>query len=348
MISAAFGFVLGVLLGTYIIALGGFIASRFAGFFVMYIKFLNKSAYRKNDNRDFLWTKASFTPGLFIVCGYEVDSYSEQAAKTYYMTTLFFNIAFDLIAAGLLFYNIIVGGIPVFSLYIGIIIGIFFLITLQIIRLVSTYNDKDYNAYQNAVIVAANQLQSGASFEQVKLPQELISIDMKKDYYARCRFLEFLFDKALWQGDANGLNRYVREIDLILKKGNPKGSFVFNSLFFSSFYKILYYSSVIKPNQLNADRVYSGIKEFIEKDMDLPGRTTLACYQFYMKKRADLAAITLNQAREAQARAFEDKLPKAELMLYDRILNQLQTKMTDMLDPGEPKPLIRMVEEESF
>ena len=343
MLFMIIGGLIGIILFSYINSLANVIACKCTSFFVMHVKLLGKTGYRRRKTKPLKWIKCKFSLFCYVTGGFEVKDYTEQDNRNYKIITIVGTVIPAVLIAAFPVLNAIVYGAGLITFTGGIGTGMLIFLILYISGIIKAMN-KDMRAYMDTCRVAMLQLKEGYSYNQLSLPTGLLSVK-KVNTYSRSRYLTLLSMKAISQKDYTMLNGYIRELDLTFKGGRPNGIFVYNELYLDGYMLIMYYSTFINPNLPNAQKIYNLIKDGLVFLNDTPEIIILAYYQFYVMKRPDLAALTVNQARENIAYAGENEMFRADRIIFEEMIDTLQNKMTMILNPKEEQPIIRMDEE---
>ena len=311
--------------------------------FVLVFEIFGKHGERKVQEQALVWTKRRFSIIPYLVAGYDLEASDVKDERNYKIIYILLMTLLGFIPGIALL--VLLWGLESahadFLKGVGVaILSHYFIQILALIR-ISGANQSSFRALLRS---KALELRKGASYEQIVLPTELLTF-RTNDYYTRIKYLEICCRKYLWLQDYNQLNAYIRDMDLTLKHGKKNGGFIYSPLYVDGYYQILYYSTFVNPNFVNATRVYNVIKTYLEQDMNANGRRVLAYYQYYVMKRPDLAAITLSQAVEGMKQAKFLKMCDADIALSNRLIDQLQDIMTNQLNPAERKPVIPIDED---
>ena len=333
-----FGLFVGLEMYYIITAIITIIVSKSAGMFLSGVKIFNKQGIRTNPESEMKWIKSdkfSIVPMI----GYSKLGISAEEDKK---NTVTIEIIMGLIVMIYAIFSCsqfwgVRSGIG--SFFMGSTFSMIIMMGVVVFYSIKLMNDESavlQNKY-NAIIA---QLRSGATFEQIDIPMNMV-LSPKVRGEIKCAFLNLDFYKTLSRRDYVALGNITRRLDQELKELG-RGTYTKEALHIGFYYPIIFYSTYLNPNHANAIRFYNIAKTVLEADNDPNGLRVKAYYQLYVLKKPELAAITASQAEQGLNNGDCPAMVPAEREMERRLIEELRDNMMKMNSPQQGyQPLIR-------
>lgn len=189
--------------------------------------------------------------------------------------------------------------------------------------------------------IALQSLRRGANYEQLVLPSEKLRRPGISDRVS-IFYLSLCFMRALALKDIREMSDVCRALDRFLMKESTLAALRSGTSHYESAYSaVLLFSSYIRPHPENASKYFRLIRSSLEQDEDFNSKVVLAFYYFKITRRPDVAANLVSQAEINISTADPNKVYRAEIDLYKRLIDELK----DLLDMTggtyfEPRPVI--------
>ena len=320
------GAILGMILFMNLSCLVAYILGKAFDYFLLYIRFLGRSARRRVKSEELAWKKEDFTLLTTLITGYMVGTKDEKSRRTYLITNYVVLGAITFTPAIYILITYMHDKSLLSYFLNGMAIALVFFMAYGIIYSIRGNNTFDKNL-QAVLETKMLRIMDGANFEQIDIPLEPLKL-RGRNKLIRTNYLVLLSNKALWMKDYQGLNNFVRDLDFTMRVNGARTQFSRNIMLLAGFYTILFYSSYIHVNKPNATMIYKHIKNDIETDWHPDAKRIRAYYSYYVLGRPAEASVFISQAREAIDRCNNETLPHAYRELERRLLDELESNMT--------------------
>ncbi|SNU07976.1 hypothetical protein SAMN06297422_11394 [Lachnospiraceae bacterium] len=313
---------LGYLIGIYLYLLSdmilSFIISLPMGLYLLSFSIFGKECGRTAKNEKFVWRNCHFS--VFPVAIFGKPYIKEKEDLFFAFSKLIINAV---IFVSIFLFVMIKNKVGIFGMGFvsGITAGSAFCAIIYLVLSFIKILKGDNRILYKLTNAELEKLKNGTSFSQINIYPEMAA-NKKINRTFRATQWNFCCYNALDKHDYVALGNYLRQMDELLKGPNGYDTFISYTL---CYYHIIFYSSYINPNRINAMKFYGVIKDRLESDMEPNGRRVLAYYQLYIMNRPDLAAVTIDQAEQAIIkRTGDDIFTQAELKLEKRLINEIK------------------------